>query len=69
MPDITTIELQEKFKTQEGFSRLVPGNLDGKVFTPTGYLGSAMLRGLSSASGFALISPGGESARWLSLTE
>jgi molybdopterin molybdotransferase len=69
MPDVTTIELQENFKTQEGFSRLVPGNLDGKVFTPTGYLGSAMLRGLSSASGFALISPGGESARWLSLTE
>jgi molybdopterin molybdotransferase len=63
--DPIDIEIQESFKAQEGFSRLVPGNLDGKTFTSTGYLGSAMLRGVSVASGFALVAPTGKTARWL----
>jgi len=63
----SAIQLAQEFKTQEGFSRLVPGNLEGSTFTPTGYLGSAMLRGVAQASGFALVDPGGKSARWLEL--
>ena len=66
---LTDIELSESLKTPEGFSRLVPGTLDGKVFTPTAYLGSAMLRGAAHAQGFALINPGvnpaGATARWI----
>lgn len=63
--DPAGVEIHEIFKTQDGFSRLVPGNIDGKTFTSSGYLGSAMLRGVSAASGFALVAPGGKTARWL----
>ena len=63
------IELSTSLTTPEGFSRLVPGTLDGKIFTPSGYLGSAMLRGVAHAQGFALINPGlnpaGAIARWI----
>lgn len=69
---LTDIVLSESLKTPEGFSRLVPGTLDGKVFTPTAYLGSAMLRGVAHAQGFALINPGvnpvGAAARWIPFT-
>ena len=65
--DLMTLELKETFQTQPEFSRLVPGNIDRRVFTPTGYLGSAMLRGVAHASGFALVAPGGTTARWLPL--
>jgi molybdopterin molybdotransferase len=68
-PQLEEIELSTSLTTPEGFSRLVPGTLDGKVFTPSGYLGSAMLRGVAHAQGFALINPGlnpvGASARWI----
>ena len=66
-PELMTLELKENFPTQPNFSRLVPGNIDRRVFTPTGYLGSAMLRGVAQASGFALVAPGGTTARWLPL--
>jgi molybdopterin molybdotransferase len=65
--DLRDIALQQNFKTQSEFSRLVPGNLEGNVFTPTEYLGSAMLRGVAFASGFALVSLGGATAKWLPL--
>jgi molybdopterin molybdotransferase len=67
---LEVIELTSSLTTPEGFSRLVPGTRDGKVFTPTAYLGSAMLRGVAQAQGFALINPGinpsGSTARWIS---
>jgi len=67
----STIKLGEVLQTPPGFSRLVPGHLDEDWFRPSGYLGSAMLRGVAHATGFALISPGrhdvGASARWLPL--
>lgn len=63
------IKITSEINTPEGFSRLVPGNLDGNLFTPTKYLGSAMLRGVANAQGFALINPGinsaGANARWI----
>jgi molybdopterin molybdotransferase len=67
---LAEIELSSSLTTPEGFSRLIPGTLDGKVFSPTSYLGSAMLRGVAHAQGFALINPGvnpaGSTARWIS---
>ena len=53
------------------FTRLIIGNIvDGK-FEVGQYLGSAMLRGLAHATGFAVvnkeITPAGEPVRWLSL--
>lgn len=66
---LAEIELSSSLTTPEGFSRLVPGILDGKVFSPTEYLGSAMLRGVAHAQGFGLIRPGvnqaGSTARWI----
>jgi len=65
------IELGETIQTPEGFSRLIPGNLEGNRFVSSGYLGSAMLRGVAQSTGFALIDPGkhavGAAARWLPL--
>jgi molybdopterin molybdotransferase len=67
--EATEVELSSSLSTPEGFSRLVPGTVNGKIFTPTAYLGSAMLRGVAHAQGFALISPGvnpaGSKARWI----
>lgn len=67
--ELERIEISAAMKTPEGFSRLVPGTLSGKVFTQSDYLGSAMLRGVAHSQGFALIEPGnnpaGANARWL----
>jgi molybdopterin molybdotransferase len=65
--NLLDITLQQNFKTQPEFSRLVPGTITGNIFTPTEYLGSAMLRGVAFATGFALVAPGGEKAKWLPL--
>ena len=66
---LAEVELISSLTTPDGFSRLAPGTINGKVFTPTAYLGSAMLRGVAHAQGFALISPGvnptGATARWI----
>jgi len=66
---LAEVEITTAFTTPEGFSRLVPGTIHAKEFTPTAYLGSAMLRGVAHAQGFALISPGlnpaGSTARWI----
>jgi molybdopterin molybdotransferase len=51
--------------------RLVLGTRAGDRFTPGRHLGSAMLRGLAAATGFAVVPPGGAPAggavRWLAL--
>lgn len=66
---LVEVELTTALTTSDGFSRLVPGNINGKLFTPAEYLGSAMLRGVAHSQGFALINPGenpaGASARWI----
>lgn len=67
--DLEEINLGAGIKTPEGFSRLVPGTLNGKEFSQSDYLGSAMLRGVAHSDGFALVEPGNNSAgavaRWL----
>ena len=66
---LAEVEITTALTTPEGFSRLVPGTINAKEFTPTTYLGSAMLRGVAHAQGFALISPGvnqaGSTAHWI----
>jgi len=68
---LKSIELSTEVTTAKDFSRILPGNLNGDLFTPTGYLNSAMLRGVASADGFALVEPGinavGAKARWITL--
>lgn len=68
---LKSIELTTEVTTAKDFSRILPGNLNGDLFTPTGYLNSAMLRGVASADGFALVEPGinavGAKARWITL--
>ena len=68
---LKSIELTTEITTAKDFSRILPGNLNGNLFAPTGYLNSAMLRGVASAEGFALVEPGinavGTKARWIAL--
>ena len=45
--------------THLALARLGP---DGRSATPVGHVGSAMLRGLSNAHGFAVVRPGTEAA-------
>jgi len=67
---LRTVFITEALKTPKDFSRFVPGVLSGDQFTPTHYLNSAMLRGVASADGFALVDPGehpvGAQVRWIS---
>ena len=69
LQNLREIQLSTAMKTPENFSRLVPGTVEGVIFTPSDYLGSAMLRGVAHSKGFALLEPGnnpaGATARWL----
>lgn len=64
------VELSSSLATPEGYARLVPGTVDGNLFTPSAYLGSAMLRGVAHSQGFALLEPGehvaGAHVHWIS---
>lgn len=65
------VVLSGSISAPKNFCRHIPGkNIDGK-FHPAEYLGSAMLRGLTYSSGFALVNPGINEAesqvRWLPL--
>lgn len=64
LPIITT---QDTFEAQPGFTRLVLGTLEQGNFTSGQYLGSAMLRSLAHADGFAICTNPSTSLRWLGL--
>ena len=64
LPNITTTDI---FEAQENFTRLVPGKLVNGVFTIGKYLGSAMLRSLAHADGFAVCTNPVTTLRWLEL--
>ena len=64
LPIITT---QDTFEAQPGFTRLVLGTLEQGTFTAGQYLGSAMLRSLAHADGFAICTNPATSLRWLGL--
>ena len=64
LPNITTTDI---FEAQENFTRLVPGKLVNGVFSIGKYLGSAMLRSLANADGFAVCTNPVTTLRWLEL--
>lgn len=69
--ELPTVVTRSELTAPPDFTRLIIGNIvDGK-FEVGQYLGSAMLRGLAHATGFAVVNkeftPAGESVRWLSL--
>lgn len=71
LPEPSWVVTRNELKAPENFTRLVLGNLINGEFEMGEHLGSAMLRGLAHASGFALVDSGstpiGGKVRWLPL--
>ena len=65
--DLPAIKSQDNFEAQPGFTRLVLGNLVNGNFVMGQFLGSAMLRSLAHAEGFAVCTNPPTSLRWLGL--
>jgi len=65
--DLPVVISQDKFEAQPGFTRLVLGNLVNGNFVMGQYLGSAMLRSLANAEGFAVCTNPVTEIRWLGL--
>ena len=61
------ISSDDQFDAQPGFTRLVLGNLESGRFRIGKYLGSAMLRSLAHAEGFAICTNPPTTLRWLGL--
>jgi molybdopterin molybdotransferase len=63
-PALTRVEAASAVPGRGGFTHLALARLDpdGRVATPVGHVGSAMLRGLSNAHGFVVVRPGTEAA-------
>ena len=61
------ISTKDKFEAQPGFTRLVLGTLINGQFKIGDYLGSAMLRSLAHADGFAVCTNPPTQLRWLGL--
>jgi molybdopterin molybdotransferase len=71
LPELSEVISKNELKAPENFTRLVLGNLIDGQFEMGKHLGSAMLRGLVHASGFALVrsgtTPVGGKITWLPL--
>ncbi len=69
--DLSTVPAAEELRAPVGHTRLVAGNLEDGTFVLSPYGGSAMLRGLSQSTGFAVVPEGrtaqGEHVLWLPL--
>lgn len=65
--ELPLISSDDQFDAQPGFTRLVLGNLDKGHFRIGEYLGSAMLRSLAHADGFAVCTNPPTPLRWLGL--
>jgi molybdopterin molybdotransferase len=69
--ELPTVATRSELTAPADFTRLVIGNIVDGQFEVGQYLGSAMLRGLAHATGFAVVTKeltiAGESVRWLSL--
>lgn len=70
-PALVQVIITESATAPEHEHRLVACTREGQQVTPVQHLGSAMLRGLAAAQGFAVIPPGGTEAgsqvAWLAL--
>lgn len=71
LPDLLRVACAEAVAAPDHEDRLVLGSLVDDTFRPGTHLGSAMLRGLAAATGFAVLPPkgvaAGGSVRWLPL--
>ena len=71
LPDLSSVRTRSEITAPKDFTRLVLGNLVDGEFEMGKHLGSAMLRGLASSTGFAIaeagITPIGGHVRWLPL--
>lgn len=67
LEELPEVVLVGDYSAQPGFTRMIIGQLQLNLFTPSQYLGSAMLRGFSGANGFAIITNPPTSIRWLEL--
>lgn len=67
LSELPLISSDDQFDAQPGFTRLVLGNLDGRRFSMGKHLGSAMLRSLAHAEGFAVCTNPPTPLRWLGL--
>ena len=67
LAELPLISSDDLFEAQPGFTRLVLGNLKGGRFKMGEYLGSAMLRSLAHADGFAVCTNPSTTLRWLGL--
>ena len=69
--ELPTVATRSELTAPADFTRLIIGNIVDGQFEVGQYLGSAMLRGLAHATGFAVVTKeltiAGESVRWLSL--
>lgn len=65
--ELPIISSDDQFDAQPGFTRLVLGTLDKGHFRIGNYLGSAMLRSLAHADGFAVCTNPPTPLRWLGL--
>jgi molybdopterin molybdotransferase len=61
-PVLSTVQLTTGLSAPAAEHRLVLGTVRDAVFRPVTHLGSAMLRGLAVAQGFAVLPPGGAAA-------
>lgn len=70
-PDLPVVTLAAGATAPAGEHRLLACRLDAGTAHPVTHLGSAMLRGLAAADGFAVLPPGGAATgtqvRWLAL--
>lgn len=71
LPDLALVRTRNELSAPKDFTRLILGNLIDGEFEMGDHLGSAMLRGLASSTGFAIagagITPVGGQVRWLPL--
>lgn len=65
--ELPLISSDDQFDAAPGFTRLVLGTLDGRRFSMGKHLGSAMLRSLAHADGFAVCTNPPTTLRWLGL--
>ena len=65
---LSTVQMSQEMKVQEGFARLVPSVIENNMCIPTDYLSSHMLRGVAAADGFVLVSAGSPT-RWLPIPQ
>ena len=65
--ELPNISSDDQFDAQPGFTRLVLGTLNNGQFKMGNYLGSAMLRSLAHADGFAVCTNPPTPLRWLGL--